>query len=332
MPPRSRRALLALLGSATAPAVAGCRTTDTETQAETDSPTGSPSEPRCDPAPRPDAWPVGRRSPARDGYVVAPQGFTEAPTTAWEAEPSASSDGYASPRYGRPVVAGGRVYLLNLLDRGPQRPLYGHVHALDAATGERRWASERLRSPEPPVVRGDLVAVLAENDAREARLLALDRTDGSRRWTREFASRADALVGTYDRLYLALGEGTGERAVHALDDGGTPVWDVAGDHGPLATDGETIYVVGASDGGRQALRALDAGAGEPRWSVRAPDVGYQPPVVAGDTLLVALGGSVVALDRADGTERWRTDRSPTDLAVADGTVFGTDRGTLVALR
>ena len=437
MPPRSRRSLLALLGAATATAVAGCRTaapsetdtrgtsptgspspTDAETAADTESPTGSPGWSGCGPAPRPDAaWPVGRRSPARDGYVVDPQGFDEAPTTAWEAEPSAPADSHASPRYGRPVVAGGRVYLLNLLDRGPQISLYGRVHALDAGTGERGWASERFRSPEPPVIRGDLAVVLAENDSLEARLHAFDRTDGSRRWTREFAPRADALVGAGEHLYLVLGEGTGPRAVHAfaddgttvwsradafdgpltrgpvvgpghvyaatndgrlhalarddgtaawthrferpaeerpyvtdvvatdcavfavvegavhaLDDSGTPVWYVAGDHGPLATDGETVYAVADSDSGQREVRALNARTGEVRWSVRRLLATHRPPVVVGDTLLVGSDGAVVALDRGDGTERWRMDRSLGDLALADGTLYGTDRGALVALR
>lgn len=441
MPPRSRRALLALLGTATATVVAGCETTasfetdartesptpsvtpsptptDTDPATETDSPAETSGRPRCGPTPRPDAaWPVTRRSPAKDGYAVAPQGFAETPAVAWESEPSRPADSDAHPKYGRPVVAGGRVYLANLLDRGPQVPMYGYVHALDAGTGEKRWASERLRSPFSPVVWGSLVVVVVETESLNARLLAFDRTDGTRQWTREFAARESGYVSARDRLYLALEESAGrgtihaladdgatvwrrtgafadhvtqgpivgpdrvyaatrdgrlhalgrddgttvwthdfekpaedrpyvtdlvatgcavfavvEGAVHALDDDGTPTWDVAGDHGPLATDGEAVYVGADIEGRQRELRALNADTGEYRWSVRGPVETYQPPVVAGDVLLAAVDEAVVALDRADGTERWRTDGSLADVALADGTVYGIDRDTLAALR
>ncbi len=173
MPRRSRRALLELLGSGTAALLAGCQTgsttdtptvrstptasptdtpTNTEPETDTPSPTGTLGAAECDVISRPNAaWPVPRRSPARDGYVADPSGFEEAPSLIWEAEPTAPDDSTASPRYGRPVVAHGEVYLANLLDQGPQRPLYGHVHALDADSGERQWASERFRSLSTPV-------------------------------------------------------------------------------------------------------------------------------------------------------------------------------------
>ena len=46
----------------------------------------------------------------------------------------------------------------------------------------------------------------------------------------------------------------------------------------------------------------------------------------------SLDEGVAALDRTDGTERRRTDRSMDDLALADGTLYGTAGETLLALQ
>lgn len=440
MPRHSRRALLGLLGSGTATLLAGCQTeapvesptrrsttapptepptaTDSETGTGTDAPTATSDGGVCDAVSRPgEAWPVPRRSPARDGYVVEGDGFEAAPAFAWAVEPSTHDDSHAHPSYGTPVVAGDELYLTNSLDKGPERPMYGHLHALAAGSGERLWASERLRSPSHPVVWGDLAVVVAEDEDLETVVVAFDRADGTRRWTREFAARGGGFVAAGDHLYVALeeesdrgtvraladdgttvwsregaladhvnrgptvgtdtvyvatregrlhaldrGDGTTswthrfqdptehrpyvtdlvatdcsvvavvEGTVAALDDQGTLLWEVAGDHGPMATDGETVYVPMAIGGGEGELRALSAASGDVRWSVQGSVETYQPPVVAGDALLVGFDGSIVALDRADGTERWRTDRAPGDLALADGTLYGTTSSDLVAMR
>jgi outer membrane protein assembly factor BamB len=436
MPCRSRRALLELLGSGTAALLAGCQTdssterstptaspetptaTASETEPGTETPTETPGEVDCAAVSRPEAaWPVPRRSPTRDGYVVDTNGFETAPAFAWEAEPSAHDDSYASPSYGQPVVAGDGLYLTNELDKGPQRPTYGHVHALDAGSGDRRWASERLLSPSHPVVWGDLAVVVAEDEALDAMVVAFDRAEGNRRWTREFAARDSWFVTAGDHLFLALEEDSDrgtvraladdgstvwsregafadhvnvgptvgpdtvyvatrdgrlhalarddgttiwthrfqdpterrpyvtdliatdcsavtvvEGVVKALDDGGTLVWEVAGDHGPMATDGETVYVATDLGGGEQEVRALSAATGDVRWTVQGSVATFQPPVVAGDAVYVRFDESIVALDRADGTERWRTDGALGSLALADGALYGTTRRTLLALR
>lgn len=431
MPSCSRRALLELLGSGTAALLAGCQTdspteppsgqltpTASPTEPRTETPTETPGEDDCAAVLRPEAaWPVPRRSPARDGYVADPNGFGEAPTVAWEAEPSAPDDRLASPSYGQPVVGNDGLYLTNHLNRGPERPMYGHVHALDPGSGDRRWASERLRSPSHPVVWGDLAVVVAENEDLDAMVVAFDQADGTRRWTRKFAARDSGFVTARDHLYLALeedsdrgtvralandgstvwsregvfadhvnagpavgtdtvyaatregrlhalarGDGTTiwthrfqdpverrpfvsdlvatdcgavtvvERVVKTLDDGGTLLWEVAGNHGPMATDGEMIYVGTDLGGGEQEFRALEAATGKVRWTVGGAVVPSEPPIVVGDTVFVRFDESIRALDRAEGTEHWRTDDALYGLALADETLYGTTGSTLLALR
>lgn len=439
MPPRSRRALLAMLGSGSAALLAGCQTdsgtqttteetttttqtdtttsTTTENETETET-TETPGDVDCAPVSRPEAaWPVPRRSPARDGYVVDPEGLEDTPGVAWEAEPSVHDEEYATPLYGQPVVAGDTVYLTNELNQGPQVATYGHVHALAVESGDRRWTSGKLRSPSVPAVWGDRVVTVAENDSLEAMVIAFDPEKETREWTREFEARKSGFVTAGDHLYLALEADTGlgtvralaedgstvwsresaledhvnvgpvvgrdtvfvttrkgrlhalsrsdghtdwthrfehpteprpfitdivatncavfavvEGTLKALDDAGTPAWEVDGDFGSLATDGETIYATTETEGARE-FRAMDAATGETRWTVGEPFVLYGAPIIAGEAIYAATDESIVALERADGTERWRREGDYLgDLALADGTLYGTTEGNLVAFQ
>lgn len=439
MPPPSRRALLELVGTGTAALLAGCQTdsstnalpegsTPTESARETSTATAStiesetetttPGEADCAAVSRPEmAWPVPRRSPARDGFLAAPAGLEESPDFAWEAEPSVPEGSSASPTYGQPVIARGELFLTNYLERGPQRPKYGQVHALDAGSGDRRWASDRLRSPSHPVVWGDLVVVVAEDESFDAKVVAFDRAEGTRQWVRRFDARHSGFVSADDHLYLAMEEATDrgsirtlaedgstvwrregafvdhvnagptvgsdtvyvatregrlyalarddgttdwshqfeqpterrpyvtdlvattcnsltvvEGAIKALDDGGTLVWEDGGDYGQLATDGEMVYAATNLGGGDREFRAMDVTTGEVRWTVGGSVGILGSPVVVGDAVYARLEESIVALDREDGREWWRTDRPLGDLSVANGMLYGSTRNSLVALR
>jgi outer membrane protein assembly factor BamB len=434
MAPRSRRALLTLLGSGSLALLTGCQTdsateattmsrtetttaTATETETDTETTTQTTDVVDCAPVSRPEAaWPVSRRSPARDGYVTDPQGFEAVPTIAWEAEPSVHNREHASPSYDQPVVADDTVYLTNQLEQGPEVPIYGHVHALEIGSGHRRWTSEELRSPSVPAVWRDRVAIVAENESLDAMVISFAPSDGTRQWTREFEALASGFVTAGDHLYLALEEdsdlgtiraladdgspvwsrksalddhvnqgptvGTDnvyvttrrgrlyalarsdgridwthrfehpteprpfvtdlvatdcavfavvEGAIKAFDDGGTPIWEVGGNHGSLTTDGDTIYTTVDSDGDGN-FRALDAATGETQWTVGGPYILYVPPIIAGDAVYLGTDDSIIALDREDGTERWRRNGNLDNLALANGTLYGTTDGTLLALQ
>ncbi len=437
MPPHSRRALLAMLGCGSAALLSGCQTdlgvqtttrrtmttTQTETttkttdsQTETETTTETPAEVDCATVSRPEsAWPVPRRSPAQDSYVADAQGFEDAPAVGWEVEPSVHDEEYATPSYGQPVVDGESVYVTNELNKGPQRPMYGHVHALAVESGDRRWTSGKLRSPSVPAVWGDRVVSVAENESLGAMVIAFDPMDGQQRWTREFEARDSGFVTADDLLYLALEEGTSlgtvralaadgatvwsresaladhvtvgpvvgtetvyvatrkgrlhalsrdngstdwshqfehpteprpyitnlvatdcavftvvEGAVTALDDDGIVAWQVEGDHASLATDGDLVYTT-IGRGGDRELLALEAASGEVRWTFEAP-VRSDPPILAGEDIYVRTDDSIVALTDQGDTERWRRVGDLADRALADGTLYGTTDGNLIALQ
>jgi outer membrane protein assembly factor BamB len=77
---------------------------------------------------------------------------------------------------------------------------------------------------------------------------------------------------------------------------------------------------------------VEAETGEVRWTVGRTVASYEPPVVTADTVFVRFNESIRALDKTDGTERWRTDAAIDRLALVDGTLYGIDGGTLLALR
>lgn len=349
MPPRSRRALLAMLGSGSAGLLAGCQidsgtqtttkgtttttqtetttSTTTETETESETTTETAGEVDCAPVSRPDAaWPVPRRSPALDSYVADPQGFDDSPALAWEAHPSRHDEEYATPLYGQPIVAGDTVYLTNELNQGPQVATFGHVHALAVESGDRQWSSGKLRSPSVPAVWGNRVVNVAENEDLEAMVIALDPVEGGREWTREFGARKSGYVTAGDHLYLALEEGTGLGTVRALADDGSTVWSresALEDHvnvGPVAGT-DTVYITTRK--GRLHALARDDGSAD--WSHRfehpTEPRPYITDLVATDCgVFVVVEGAVNAFD-VTGTPVWEVEGDFGTLATDGETIY-----------
>ncbi|WP_051105976.1 caspase, EACC1-associated type [Streptomyces hokutonensis] len=207
----------------------------------------------------------------------------------------------------------------------------GSLHAVDAATGRRRWSRALNGGPvrSAPAVRGDLVYTTAGRA-----LYATDRGTGQGRW--EFAERrlgASATVGVLDDRVCVGNSGT----LYVLDaDGGTPHWRYSVGMTTLkwvAMDG-SLAIVG-NEGNH--VYALDALVRRKKWGTR---VAYSP--VSGPSALsdgtLYIGnerGELHALDTSNGQRKWRHDTgSPirSAPAVADGTVYvGNDDGRLYAL-
>jgi len=223
---------------------------------------------------------------AADGrvYVVASAG--EAAVTAVDAGTGATAWTTPVPRAtdARVAVADGRVFV----------PTFGDgLHALDAASGERRWTGP-TDGPHvyPPTA----------------------TSEGVYTHDREFVYAFDPASG--DELWRADGEDAA-----GLSDTRTP----------LATDGERVYAVGSTDDGT-AVVALDADTGAHRWA-RAVGTEEVPPVVADGTLYVPDDDGVVALDAATGERRWvRGDGRVASLSVVGTTAYATTMdGLLYAL-
>lgn len=341
MPSRSRRTLLRTLGAA-AVGLAGCQeqtaTTPTgtstptasATSSPTDSPTPTPQPLRCGQAFEPEfAWPLPERSATGTSYLADGAAFDDAPSVAWTVDPSVPDDVDAQPDdavFARPVVAGDSLYVVRRIRFGTMvEDPGGHaLQARDAATGDLRWSVDLPKRPTPPAVWGDAALVASRND----RLYAVDRGDGTERWTRAFAGNVDDLVPVGDRAYVVVAASASRNAeLHALASDGTTTWSRSFDDDveSVAAGPDRVYA-GLADG---TVAAHDHADGAVAWRAttardgQQDDVPVQPrTLVVTDCAVVALTeAGVFAFDRTGGF-RWRADGDYQHLATDGRTLYG----------
>jgi outer membrane protein assembly factor BamB len=222
----------------------------------------------------------------------------------------------------------------------------GFLHAVDAATGERRWryaTDGRIRSS--PAVAGGVVYV----GSMDGRLHAVDVRTGEALWRFETEGYSlDSSEYGFDRRSIqsspAVADGRvffGSRDGHlyAVDAAsGELLWrfdqEVSWCISSPAVEGGIVYV-GTSDG--HFVQALDAATGEEMWRTGTESRVFASPSIAGGTLVVGdQAGNLLALDRSTGDERWRYvagDAIQSSAAiVGDLVVVGSDDGVVQALR
>ncbi|ELZ54043.1 Pyrrolo-quinoline quinone beta-propeller repeat-containing protein [Halorubrum hochstenium ATCC 700873] len=179
----------------------------------------------------------------------------------------------------------------------------GGLTALDAATGEERWAEPLPGSVEdPPAVRGDGVFVAADSA-----LYRLDIADGSEAWRRNVGSVALGPSATAAGLLVAADgdlavrdPDTGDR-LRALDGYDGEV------HGVAVADGTAYWLTD------ERLAAVDVANGTEVWRLDA--AGSQEGLCVGRETVVApvryegfdletAWPAVAAFDRDTGDVRW----------------------------
>lgn len=154
-----------------------------------------------------------------------------------------------------------------------------------------RWATDVRSEVTGLAVAGELLLVTAAR-----RVIALDASDGSRRWGADAGRARWPPVVAGDRVVVATDDG----ALVALDRrGGRPTWRVSV-HGVLA--------------------AWEADGGAPAWRTRY--VRRLHGLAADATTLALVSGGTVAALSPEGGRRWlvNTSAAPTDVAVGAGLV------------
>ena len=146
----------------------------------------------------------------------------------------------------------------------------GQVIAVDARDGAVRW-SATYPGEVTVAPRGDATTVVASwHEGSAATLRAFDATTGTLRWE-------------------------------------TPLGRVAG---PPALVGDAVVVAHGEGIHSAVVRSLDLATGQARWQVPLPgwwDGGIEAAIGAGTVYLLDGMGTVVALDPATGTVRWRQE-------------------------
>ena len=229
------------------------------------------------------------------------------------------------------VVADGTVYAAG--SRG--------TFAFDAAGGAQRWHRG---------IDGDVAAALAladdallvpeyrrEGPGASNGILAVDPADGSYRWATELETRPFAPTLADGRAYLR----TRDACVAVAD--GELLWRTELDrlvydefHVWDSTDFTSTIGPAVTDAGvvvpdRDAVVALDPADGSERWRVPLGGSMASPVAVDGAVLAVGVGSTVSVGD--DGRERWRVDRGgwATLAAAADEAYLAADELTALAL-
>lgn len=225
-------------------------------------------------------------------------------------------------RYERLAAGGASAAVLE--DRGLVLAASANgLHAVDAATGDRRWLLEG-----PTFARDGVV--LAEGDAAYANtweeVIAVDVETGEERW-RVDAAYLEAVAD--GRVYASVEPGI--RAVAAAD--GRPLWRNDEVEGPGAVgvrDG-TVYVAGGGQWGHLyddpgRVDALDAADGTRQWEFRSDETEHfrSPAVAPGAVAVGSVYRHLYVLDPDGGDRRWCAEFGPRGLeapAIGDDAVY-----------
>ncbi len=208
-----------------------------------------------------------------------------------------------------PLVADGTVYV----GAGD-----GGFHAVDAATGARRWriaTGGRIRSG--AAIDGERVVV----GSADHFVYALDRASGREIWKFDSGAEVDATPVVFSGKVLVGNRGYGLHALSAAT--GELVWKTYFwgswvESTPVVADG-TLYI-GASD--LRRVSALDPADGRVLWRTDVFGWTWGTPLVVGERIYVGAAGGApyffhhvagfAMLERATGRmlERWPIPESP----------------------
>lgn len=225
---------------------------------------------------------------------------------------------------GGPAVADGSLYVGNH---------QGRIVAFDAASGDVQWSIRRddvdapeydgyrptvgntIRRPTPTVSGDSLYVNLSENSG-PGKLAALDRSDGSEKWSVQFEAESvypPAVAGDL----LAVSSDWGDLKVLSKA-GGLVQWKQKFDNevrSPPAFDGTTVALVVGTVSNSTACYAFDASSGSQRWTYEYGSRGAPGGVALADGTVYAVGTSsdgtfdeiCAALDADSGLEQFTVD-------------------------
>jgi len=149
-------------------------------------------------------------------------------------------------------------------------------------------------------------------------ILAIDPGDGNVSWSLDL-SGIRGVMAFEELLYV----GTYYDEVYGIDPStGTVVWNsstLMDPDGPLVVSSGQLLVTSGSWFGNGSLEVFNRTSGERRWNVTLDDGQMSSPVVVGNRVILATGGTVVALSLTDGSEIWSREigGSPEMVVVGD---------------
>ena len=232
----------------------------------------------------------------------------------------------------------------------------GKIYALDAETGDEFWSFETggVFSTSPAITEDDILV----SSTRDGNVHVFNARNGLRRLRYQLPATSEgastivgkvALIGAANGLMYALNLDERRRLFDAqsfwlrgqlfafgftdklpkqrgfkrsirLEQGQTIA------SAPVEHEG-SVYVTTLN--GR--VYALDSETFDIRWQREVGESSSGSPVLAGDTLYLAAGTSLIGLRTIDGEELWRWDLDLADAGLVESPVITTNAGYLVAL-
>jgi len=236
------------------------------------------------------------------------------------------------------------------IDSRPAVPDAGgpvHVHSTDGdlyavgLEGDERW--HREGRPEHRWLGRHGSLLVGSNDLTDT-VTGYDATDGTRRFQRPSSEFSTPTFTDAACVFPASGAAGSGRLVALSPTTGDVLWESTPREGyPYAreADDRLVTVQGS------VVRVRDAGTGTVEWRTAVDGEvtsHFGPPVWVGDAVYVRVArrdraDELVALDREDGTERWRratgyeleTVTATTDRVFAASTVDDPDGGVVIGL-
>lgn len=221
--------------------------------------------------------------------------------------------------------------------------------AIDPISGEEVWSvrsAPGLDSVNLVIPAGDVVVGFGTDCMGETFMEGYDAADGSSRWlvaTGPVGQDVVARIGVADGVLVVPSEGG---VTGLVPETGAPVWTHdAPDLTSFTLAGDTVVLAsGRSLDPQVVVESLDIATGEQRWTRTLEGGGYGEMNASADLVVINRWvppnstSALIALDAADGTDRWQasgvgagSDRSFAEIA-ADGTVVGAnDNGDVVGL-
>lgn len=236
-----------------------------------------------------------------------------------------------------PAISDGSIYI---------GTTEANVFAL-SLDGSKEWEFETdpegsSPSIELPISVGDgLVFVVSEPSYEDGLLYAINKNDGTERWT-HWPPADHALAVGDGNLYLSAGGRRGTfKSIKASN--GERQWDIISYGGYISDvtlSGTSLYLSGGDDGHVSRLPNDGSSYGETITSFSEINVqNIQSPSMAGRDLYVSLNnenenGFLFAFDSVTGEEKWRTrlggGSKSSPVTTADTVYVGTDNNEVIA--
>ncbi|MBR1368442.1 hypothetical protein RJ53_02560 [Methanocalculus chunghsingensis] len=230
-----------------------------------------------------------------------------------------------------PAVADGRIYIGVWPDMVFTPGEEYHLFSLDAETGEEIWRNP-LGIGEGTVSGAAVTDDLVFIGCMDGRLYAIDRMDGSTRWSRgvdigrsngNWHGLASTPAVWNDRVYVtSLSNGT----LHAISTEGETLWryETGGRTfaytSPAYADGMIVFAGHRDD---HLLIAVDAISGDEIWTTALDSQIRSSPVISGDTVYLTTLDYLYASEIGSGEVQWRIPVSGAwgSPAIHEGSIY-----------